>query len=311
MKKTLNVITMIVVLVSANYFQLCAQVVDAAKDPCLFLKVTREQQKWDEPADPAKIVGPIYSVGTMDLAVYLIKSIDGLVLINTGMPGSGPLIEAAIRKLGFDAKNIKLLLIGHAHCDHAGDVAYIKKISGARIAVIKEEKELLESGGKLDFMYGQYKDYYFEPVKADKVFQDGDTLRVGDIVIKAFLTNGHTKGSTTFVTDVVDAGKKYHVVFPDGLNINAGYRVAKNPSYPGIADNYRRSISILGKLKPDIWLTAHNSIDGYREKLARSAKEGAKAWVDPAGYDQFLAHEKKYLENQIKNEMGIVNKPGN
>ena len=110
---------------------------------------------------------------------------------------------------------------------------------------MSEEKELLESGGRTDFHYAGYREFDFEPVKADQVFGDGEILKIGDVAITALLTNGHTKGSTTYVTNVVDGGKVYTVVFPNGLSINPGYRVAKDPSYPGIQENYRRTLRTL------------------------------------------------------------------
>src|SRR5882672_189200 len=81
---------------------------ESAKNPPLFFNLARKQMKWDEPAEPARIVGPIYSVGTFGLCEYLIKSSEGLILINTGMPGSGPMTETAIQKLGFDPHDLKL-----------------------------------------------------------------------------------------------------------------------------------------------------------------------------------------------------------
>ncbi|HET7217134.1 MAG TPA: subclass B3 metallo-beta-lactamase [Vicinamibacterales bacterium] len=279
-----------------------------ANNPPLFLAVARKALHWDEPTEPVKIVGPIYSVGTKGLSVFLIRTSEGLIIINTAMPGSGPMTVAAIRKLGLDPKDIKLLLTGHAHSDHAGAHAYLQKISGARVAVIKEEKDLLESGGKLDFHYANYREYDFEPVKADRVFADGDVIKLGDVAITTLLTNGHTKGSTTYVTQVVDNGKTCTVAFPNGLSINPGYRVAKDPSYPGIGDNFRRTLRILDTLKPDIWLAPHAETYDFEGKRARVATEGVKAWVDPDGYRRWLAGQRENFEATVKKEMSAASK---
>jgi len=196
--KTHQNIFALTVLLSIGAWPVFGQAPDRetlTSNPVLFVETARKALKWDEPAEPAKIAGPIYSVGTKGLSVFLIKTTEGLIIINTAMPGSGPMTEAAIRKLGFDPKDIKLLLTGHAHNDHAGAIAHLKKISGARVAIINEEKDLFESGGKLDFHYGKYKELEFEPTKVDWVFQDGDILKLGDIAIAALLTNGHTRGS--------------------------------------------------------------------------------------------------------------------
>jgi metallo-beta-lactamase class B len=206
----------------------------------LGLKAVRVALRWDEPAEPARIVGPIYFVGTKGLGSFLIAGSEGHVVLYSGMPGSGEMIEKSIAKLGFNPKDVKLILTGHAHCDHVGGHAYLKKVTGAKIAMMREEVELFESGGKLDFQYGTYREFAFEPGKVDTVFRDEDQVKLGDVTLQARLTPGHTKGSTTYVMKVVDHGNTYTVVFPDGTSVNPGYRVARNPSYEGIADDYRR-----------------------------------------------------------------------
>ena len=273
---------------------------DPAPTPSDVLERARKDGKWDEPAEPTKIVGPIYYVGTKGLGCYLIKSSEGLVLINTAMPGSGPMIETAIRKLGFDPNEIKLLLTGHAHLDHVGGHAYLQKLSGAKVGAIEQEKALLESGGTLDFHYGAEKGFRFDPVHVDRVFADGDVLKVGDVAIKALLTAGHTRGSTTFVVEVHDGGKSYTVVFPASVGINSGYRLVKNPSYPGIADDYRRSLDTLQNLEPDVWLFPHIYVDDFATKRALAAVDGAAAWVDPEGYRRWLADQREAFEEAMQ-----------
>jgi metallo-beta-lactamase class B len=273
-----------------------------AKDSVLFLGTARKLLKWDEPAEPARVVGPVYFVGTRGLGSFLITGSEGHVLIDTGMPGSGEMIERSIARLGLNPKDVKFILTGHAHCDHAGGHAYLRKATGARIAMMREEVELFESGGRLDFHYGALKEFAFEPAKVDRVFRDGDEIRLGDIAITALLTPGHTKGSTTYVTKVLADGKAYTVVFPDGTSVNPGYRVARNPSYPGIADDYRRTFRTLGSLKPDVWLAAHNEVYGLDAKRARAAKEGPAAWVDPEGYKRYVATQKARFEAAAERE---------
>ena len=275
----------------------------AASDPGVLLESLRKRLKWDEPAEPFRIVGPLYSVGTQGLGVFLFATSDGLILLNTGMPGSGPLTEAAIRKLGFDPADLKVLLDGHAHLDHCGALSHFRKLApGARIAMLEEERELFESGGKTDFEYGSHEAWRFEGAKVDRLLHDGDVVTLGDVAITALLTPGHTKGASTFVTRVADGDRTYTVVFPNGLGINPGYHVEVEPSYPGIGDDYRRTLAILEGLKPDIWLMPHPEFHDQAGKLARVAKEGARAWVDPAGYKRYLQGQRANLEKAIARE---------
>ncbi|RZJ56046.1 MAG: subclass B3 metallo-beta-lactamase [Flavobacterium sp.] len=287
------------------YMHLNAQTRDSlAKNPALFLNLASKTLKWTEPAEPIQIAGPIYFVGTKGLGSYLISTNAGLILLYTGMPGSGPMIESSIKKLGFNPSDIKYILSGHAHSDHVGGHAYIKKISGAKIAIMAKEKELLESGGKTDFHYGKVPEFWFDPVKADQILYNGDIIKLGKTNMTAYYTPGHTKGDTTWVTDIIVDGQKYNVVFPDGTSINPGYKLIKNPSYPGIEKNYRNTLNKLETLKPDIWLSCHTDFFDFENKKIRAETEGYKAWIDPEGYKKRIAGEHIKFENEIKTELG-------
>jgi len=273
-----------------------------AKDPNYFIQVLGKAMKWEEPAEPMKIAGPIYFVGTKGLGVWLITGSEGHILLNTGMPSSGPMIEASVRKLGFKPEDIKLLLTCHAHIDHVGGHAYIKRISGAQVAMMDVEKNLLESGGKLDFFYAGYEKFAFEPVKVDRVFKDGEIIKLGDVAITARLTPGHSKGATTYITKIVEGGREYIVVFPDGFGVNPGYRIATRPSYPGIGDDYRRTFNVLQELKADIWLPAHMEVLDLERRRADAATKGVQAWVDPEGYRQLVSSYREKFEKQVDDE---------
>jgi metallo-beta-lactamase class B len=251
---------------------------------------------WVEPTEPAKIVGPIYYVGTHGLGAYLITTPAGHILLDGGMPASAKDIESSIRKLGFKPEDIRFLLITHAHVDHAGTTAYFKRLSDATLAVMARDFENLKSGGRTDPMYGANPAFYFPPVKADRVLKDGDTVSVGNVTMTARLTAGHTQGCTTWVTSVGDKGKTYAVVFPGSSNVNPGTRLASEPSYPGIAEDFQHTFIVLGSLKPDIWLAAHTEVFHFDEKRANAAEAGTAAWTDPAGYRKYVADSKADFE---------------
>ena len=156
-----------------------------------------------------------------------------------------------------------------------------------------------------DFKYAN--DFAYAPVKVDRVLRHGDTVRLGDVILTGYLTPGHTRGATTWVTTIFDSGKAYQVVFPDGAGYNPGYRLAAtNPSYPGIADDFRRTHHILEMMKPDIWLAQHNEYYDLEGKRKRAEKEGVAAWIDPEGYRRFISGKKRAFENQIDKEMGVA-----
>jgi metallo-beta-lactamase class B len=273
-----------------------------AADNNLFISLAKKFLKWEEPEEPVHIAGPVYFVGTKGLGAFLFATSDGLVLMNTGMPSSGPMIADSIRKLGFDPQDLKLMINGHAHIDHAGAFAWLKDQFSAELAVMLEDVPAMESGDLGDFKYAD--DFVYPAVKVDRTLRDGDTIRMGDVVLTAFLTPGHTRGATTWVTTIIDDGRPLTVVFPDGAGFNPGYRLAKDPSYPGIAEDYRRTHHFLEMLKPDIWLAQHNEYYDLVGKTERAKAEGVAAWIDPEGYRRFIAGKKRAFEDEVDEELG-------
>ena len=274
-----------------------------ASDNKLFISLAKKALKWEEPAEPVHIAGPIYFVGTKGLGAFLFTTSEGHILMNTGMPSSGPMIVDSIRKLGFKPEDIKLMINGHAHIDHAGAFAFFKQQFGAQLAIMKDDVPAMESGDMGDFKYAD--DFVYPAVKVDRILRDGDQIELGDVLLTAYHTPGHTRGATTWIANIVVDGKAYVVAFPDGAGFNPGYRLAKDPSYPGIGDDYRRTHHFLEMLKPDIWLAQHNEYYDLEGKQQRAKTEGLKAWIDPEGYRRFIAGKKRDFEDEVDEELGV------
>lgn len=258
---------------------------------------------WNDPIPPFKIVGPIHYVGTFDLGAYLITTPQGHILIDGGLAESAPVIEQSIRTLGFKLEDVRILLTTQAHFDHVASLAHFVRVSRARVEVMQGDDTLVADGGKSDYLFGTEARFLFEPVKVDRVLRDGDTVSLGDVRLTARLTPGHTPGSTTWMTTVEDAGRTYVVVFPNSGGINAGTRLVNRPSYPTIADDYRKTFAVLESLRPDIFLGAHASLWRLHEKRARMAQvPGPSAFVDPDGYRAFVAGRRAAFEQQVARE---------
>ncbi|WP_256754605.1 subclass B3 metallo-beta-lactamase [Mesorhizobium sp. Mes31] len=279
-----------------------------AQDNKLFITLATKFLHWQEPQEPFHIAGPLYFVGTRGLSSFLFVTSQGDILLNTGDTKSGPMIEASIKKLGFKPDDIKIIINGHGHSDHAGGFAYLKKLSGAQLAIMEPDVAMIEDGGKSDFHYG--KDWEVmgqDPVHVDRVLRDGDRVSLGDVTLTGYNTPGHTRGSTTWITHVTEAGKTYEVVFPDGGGFNPGYRlVGPKADYPGIADDFRRTHHFHEMLKPDIWFGFHTEYFNMEGKLKRAATEGVNAWVDPEGYREFIASKKRAFEDEVDSELGVA-----
>lgn len=259
-------------------------------------------KSWLAPAEPLHIVGPINFVGTQGLGVYLITTPAGHMLLGGGMPGSAATIEASIRKLGYKPEDIKILLSNHAHFDHVGTLADLKKLTGAIVAAMNRDVDLLASGGKIDYLFAKNPKFRFPPVTTDRVLKDGDIVELGGVKLTARRTAGHTPGCTTFTTTIQDGGRAYNVVFPDGTSVNEGTRFVNNPSYPGILDDYRHTFTTLESLKPDIFLSYHVDEFDLAAKRVRAATEGVQAFVDPDRYRRFVTERKAKFEKLVATE---------
>jgi metallo-beta-lactamase class B len=259
---------------------------------------------WTTPIAPFRIAGNLYYVGGKDLASYLIVTPQGDILINSNLAGSVPMIRASVEQLGFKFKDIKILLISHAHGDHDSGSAELLRQTGANYMVMDGDVSVVESGGATDFAYS--KDTY-APAKVNRILHDGDAVKLGGTVLIAHKTAGHTRGCTTWTMQEKEAGRPLDVVIVGSWNVNPGWRLVDRPdqaaSYPGIAADYRRAFATLKALHCDVFLGAHGAYFGMLAKLDR-IKAGARenVWIDPAGYQAAVAEREQAFETELKRQ---------
>ncbi|MBV8550128.1 MAG: subclass B3 metallo-beta-lactamase [Acidobacteriaceae bacterium] len=198
--------------------------------------------QWNQPLPPYRVISNLYYVGTNFLASFLITTPDGNILINPDYEESVPLIRKSVEKLGFRFSDTKIILISHAHDDHAAGCALAKRLTGGKLMVMDADVAEIENGGAGDF---QYVNSRWPPAKVDRVLHDGDRVTLGGAVLTAHLTPGHTKGCTTWTMEVKENGQLYHVVIVGSPNVNPGYKLVGNAQYPQIAADYERTFRIL------------------------------------------------------------------
>ncbi|HEV2324359.1 MAG TPA: subclass B3 metallo-beta-lactamase [Terracidiphilus sp.] len=254
---------------------------------------------WTTPFPPFRIAGNLYYVGSKDLAAYLIVTPKGLILINANLQSSPPLIEKSVRSLGFHFKDIKILLISHAHFDHCAGAAQILKLTGAKYEVMAPDVPVVESGGRDDFQYGADRSMHFPPAHVDRVLHNGDMVSLGGTSLTAHLTPGHTKGTTTWTLEEPFDGRRMHVVIVGSPNVNPGYKLVGNRAYPQIASDYEHGFRVLRSLPCDIFLGAHGEYFGLVEKYARWKAGDKNAFVDPAGYKAYVSDRERAFEAEL------------
>lgn len=261
--------------------------------------------EWTTPFPPHRIAGNLYYVGSADLASYLVVTPKGLILINSSLVASVPLIRKSVEALGFRFTDIKILLISHAHYDHCAGSAEVKKLTGAEYFVMDADVPTVESGGKKDFQYGADPSMLYPPTKVDRILYDGDTVRLGGAVLTAHLTAGHTKGTTTWTMDEMDGGRTLHVVIVGSPNVNPEYKLVGNKAYPQIAADYAHGFQVLRSLPCDVFLGAHGGYYGMKEKYARWKAGDRDAFIDPEGYKSYISERQRAFEAELKRQSAV------
>jgi metallo-beta-lactamase class B len=263
-----------------------------------------EHPEWTTPIAPFKIADNLFYVGSQDLASYLIVTPAGDILINSNLKSSPPLIEKSIAQLGFHLRDVKILLISHAHFDHDAGSAQILRDTHAKYMVMDADVRVVQSGGRKDFAYP---DDRYPPTKVDRILHDGNEVRLGGTVLTAHKTPGHTRGCTTWTMQATLDGKPRNVVIVGSWNVNSGFRLVDLPghpaSYPGIAADYARTFAVLAGLPCDIFLGAHGAYFNMLAKLDRAKSGGgANVWIDPDGYQRAVSERKQAFEKELKRQ---------
>jgi metallo-beta-lactamase class B len=230
------------------------------------------------PQTPFRLYGNTWHVGPRGLGVFLITAPTGHVLIDGGPPGAAPLIEANVRSLGFSPRDIKWILISHAHCDHAGDAALLASTTGAQVIAGAADVPLLARGGHDDPQYGDR--FTYPPVQVTQTVMDGQRLRLGDLVLTAHLTPGHTKGNATWAWTSYENGRCLQLVDIGSLSA-PGYTLIGNTKHPDILADYESSLAKVAALPCDVALAPHPEMVGFWARVAKHEQGDADALIDP------------------------------
>lgn len=246
---------------------------------------------WHRPFPAFKIGGNLYYVGTADLAVYLIHTPQGNILINSDFKEDVPLVHKSIEQLGFKYADTKILLISHAHSDHDEGVGLIKQETGAKLMVMDADVPAEESTAP-----GR------PGAHVDRVLHDGDTVELGGATLTAHLTPGHTRGCTTWTMQVREGGRTLNAVIIGSPNVNAGYLLVGNKDYPQIAQDYVKTFQVLKSLPCDLFLGAHGGYFGLKAKYEKMKASGTNTLIDPDGYKAYVAEREATFEKEWRRQ---------
>lgn len=238
-------------------------------------------EAWRQPVEPLRIAENTWQIGTAELTSLLLKTDAGAILIDGGMPQAAEHLLANMKKLGVAPGDLKLILHSHAHGDHTGPLAAIKRATGAQLVSNAESAALMARGGADDIHFGD--GILYPPAHADHLVQDGQEVLLGELKLRAHFIPGHTPGSLAWTWRDDRDGETLDIAYVDSLTA-PGYRLLDNPRYPKIVEDYRATFETVRALPCDLLLTPHPGASGWVYKGAAVQKEqiDCRAYADGA-----------------------------
>ena len=257
---------------------------------------------WNKPHQAFRIYGNTYYVGTHGLSSVLITSEGGHILIDGALPESAPLIVAGIRSLGFRIEDVRFIVNSHAHFDHAGGIAELQKLSGARVAASQWTADVMNKGAVPgdDPQFGIITP--IARVARVETFKDGETLRAGAVTVTAHLTPGHTPGGPSWTWRSCENGRCLNLVYADSLApVSAqGFLFTRRKAYPH-ADDFKRSFSFLESTPCDILVTPHPEASRLWQHLEQR-DSGQNALIDPGACRVLAETSREQLQKRLATE---------
>ena len=268
------------------------------------------------PDEPFRIAGNLYYVGATGITSFLLTGPEGHVLIDGGYPETAPLIIASIRKLGFDIKDVKILLNTHAHSDHAGGLHELQQASGAQLWISEGDADAVTTGSGSDAALGLLRLLRFigafsmPAARVDHRFKDGAQIKLGPIELTAHITAGHTRGCTSWSFSVHDGDRELLAVDVCSLTLFPFVSLVEPEAYPGIRSDFEHSFATLRRLPADIFLGSHAEFFGLSRKRREraTAQKPTDPFVDRAGYLRYIDQsEKRFREALAKQQPNSSN----
>lgn len=175
----------------------------------------------------------VYLVGSriglseeFDCHIYLLDGGREKALVDAGMGRKPEAVLDIVRSHGFSPSQISLILVTHAHADHAGGAKALSQATGAKICASPYEAELVEHGSEEELGLLRAKeegvfpqDYKFPHTKVELRLSNEQVLEVGDLKVRALLTPGHTPGSVCYYVELPEGPAIFtgDTVFYDGI----------------------------------------------------------------------------------------------
>lgn len=227
------------------------------------------------PPAPMQVFDNLYFVGGDWVSAWVLKTSAGLILIDSlnNRDEAHEVIEGGMARLGLDPRQIKYIIVTHAHGDHYGGASYLAAKYHAH--VVASEADWNTMGGTLEFNSA----VWGPPPARDIAVREGQALTLGDTTMTFFVTTGHTLGTLTLLFDVREGGRAHHALLWGGTSFNFGKDFSRLESYSA---NTERMGALAMQLPVDVLLSNHSEWDGAIVKmnaLRAAGKGGANPFV--------------------------------
>ena len=256
----------------------------------------KEFDEWDKPAPPVRIHANVYLVGTCGISAILIIGTTGHILIDAGPEEGADLIASNIRRLGFNPRDVKYLLHSHEHLDHVGGMARLQQLTGAELIASGPAAAVLNSGtaGAGDPQAGMHTP--FPSARVDRTIADGGTVRLGNLMLTAIATPGHTPGALSWHWGSCDGGICYRMVYADSMTAisRKDYKFSDHPDYVAA---FRGGLTKLAATECDILLTPHPSGSNMIKRMS-----GIAPLVNSNGCRDYAAAQGRALDKRLADE---------
>ena len=244
---------------------------------------------------PFRLIGNVYFVGTYKASCHMIDTGEGLILLDTGYPDTAEIIVDSITSLGFDVRDVKLILHTHGHYDHTGCTpSLLPYCPKAKTYLHKNDLKYLDRA----------------PFTPDFYYEDGQHIKLGNTDILCLFTPGHTEGSMSFFFDVTEGGKTYRVGTFGGAGTNQlkkGYMAQRGLSYH-LRKQFFESLRRLESEQVDVFIGNHSWQNQTRENYEKSLTSKENPFIDSTKWRPFLKKLERNLE-AIRNHPSVGGAP--
>jgi metallo-beta-lactamase class B len=261
-------------------------------------------EAWNQEQAPFHIFGNTYYVGVRGLSAVLITSPEGHVLIDGALPQSAPLIAQHVQQLGFDIEDVKLILNSHVHYDHAGGIAELQTITGAKVTASDIAAKVLRTG-KVDRSDPQFEIMKSYPAAGDvEALGARKSVNVGKLQLNVIHTPGHTPGGTSWSWQSCEGKRCLKMIYGDSLNAvsDNSFKYGGDERYPNAASDMASSIAALAAAPCDILIAAHPNFTGLWSIVDEHGKGDRTKLVDSSSCKRYAETGKERLDKRLADE---------